>query len=203
MCQLFETIKVLDGQVCRLSDHQQRVSRDAGIDLLAYINKHVDLPAVGLHKLRITYTETNVCHHSVEPYVPKKVESLRLVIGNRIDYHKKFENRSNINVLMDHKGECDDILIIKNKLVTDISFANILFFADGKWVTPDTPLLEGTCRARLMAQNIVFPQTITVSDLELFSKFMIINAMLDFDPERAVEYSFKAREIIAVRACVR
>lgn len=99
---------------------------------------------------------------------------------------------------MTQKSECDDILIIKNGVVSDTSFANIIFFDGQRWVTPKIPLLEGTCRARLIANNTIISQEITLNDLKLFSKFMIINAMLDFDTQRAVEYYFNGSEIVSL-----
>lgn len=188
MCLLFESIKVKNGKIYNLEYHQQRVDKHSTINLFAYINKDVVIPVVGEYKLRILYTRNHVQSHSIELYSPKKLESLRIVIDNSIDYHKKYENRTDLDNLMAVKGECDDILIIKNNLVCDTSFSNIIFFDGEKWITPEKPLLEGTCRARLMAQKIISPQLITFNDLKLFSKFLLINAMLDFDIKRSAEY---------------
>lgn len=191
MCQLFETIRVEDGEICNLSYHQLRVSRSSGIGLFEYINSSVTIPAVGLYKLRIDYTELVICGHSIDLYAPKKIESLKCVVDDEIDYHKKFADRTCFENLLAERGECDDILIIKNGMVTDISFANILFFDEDRWITSDSPLLEGSCRARLIEQNKIVAQRIMVEDLGRFSKFMIVNAMLDFDTQR----SFKIEQL--------
>lgn len=199
MCLLFETIKVINGEVCNLLYHQRRVAKYSDVDIFGYIVTNVAIPLMGRYKLRITYTKTHVSNHLIEQYTPKKIESLKLVVDDNIDYHQKFDDRSSLNNLVAQKGDCDDILIIKNSLVTDISFANILFFDGKRWITPETPLLEGTCRARLIAQNIITPQIIAVDDIKLYSKFMTINAMLDFNTQRAVEYYFNGDKILRLK----
>lgn len=179
MCLLFETIKVMNGKVYHLSYHQHRVNKYSNVNLLFYIRSCVDIPiAEGVFKLRITYSKSSIYTHTIEPYTPKRVESLKIVIDDNIDYHLKFNDRTCLNTLLEQKGECDDILIIKHGMVTDISFANIIFFNGKQWVTSDTPLLEGCCRARLIKHNIITSQRITIDDLKLFSKFKIINSLL-------------------------
>lgn len=190
MCLLFESINITNGEVCNLPYNQLRAAKYSSIDLLSYINSNVNIPVAGTHKLRITHSESGIYDHTLELYTPKRVDSLKLITDNDIDYHKKSTDRRCFDNLMEHKGACDDILIIKNGVVSDISFANILFLDGERWITPDTPLLEGTCRARLIAQNIVTTRRVTPNDLGLFSKFMVVNSMLDFDPQRAVTYRF-------------
>ena len=82
-----------------------------------------------------------------------------------------------LNSLLKYKDGCDDILIIKNGLITDISFANICFYNGKNWYTPSTPLLKGTCREKLLKQNSIIEKEIGISDLDYFSHFTIINAM--------------------------
>lgn len=188
MYLLFESIKVKNGQIHNLPYHQQRVNRDSTVNLSTYISNNILLPMIGEYKLRIVYTNSYVESHSLEPYSPRKVESLKIVIDNYIDYHKKYKNRTSLNNLLTQKETCDDILIIKNSLVCDTSFTNILFFDGKKWITPEQPLLEGTCRARLIAQKMISPEAISFEDLKGFSKFLLINAMLDFDITKEIEY---------------
>lgn len=197
MCLLFETIRVVDGRALNLPYHQQRVNRYSTVNLMSYINSCVITPESGLYKLRITYSESSIHSYEIDRYIPKKIESLKIIVDNDIDYHMKFNDRTSLNNLIAQRGDCDDILIIKRGLVSDISFANVVFFDGEKWVTPSTPLLEGSCRARLIFQNIITPQPISYDDLKLFSHFMIINAMLDFDLARALTYSLSDGCVIA------
>jgi 4-amino-4-deoxychorismate lyase len=74
-----------------------------------------------------------------------------------------------------------DVLIVKNGLITDTSFANIAFSDGNKWYTPDTPLLKGTQRAYYLAQGILTERRISPADLRGFTKARLINAMLDLN----------------------
>lgn len=98
-----------------------------------------------------------------------------------INYQYKYYNRSKINELFQQHENCDDILIVKNEFVTDISYANIVFWDGDKWITPSTPLLHGTKRQKLINQKIITEKEIKLSDLHLFEKARIINAMIDLE----------------------
>ena len=80
-----------------------------------------------------------------------------------------------------------DILIVKKEFITDTSFSNIIFFDGDNWITPSTPLLEGTKRKELLEKNIISEQEIKFSDLKNFKKAILINAMLDFDEIAEIE----------------
>lgn len=69
------------------------------------------------------------------------------------------------DILAAQKGDCDEIIIIKNGLVTGTSFTNIAIYKDGKWITPKHPLLLGTKRAALLEKGIIQEADITVDDL--------------------------------------
>lgn len=85
------------------------------------------------------------------------------------------------------KDDCDDILIIKNKRITDTSIANIVFYNGNRWITPSQPLLEGTCRARLLSEGGIEVDEIMMNDIKLFSQFKLINAMNEFDSQESYE----------------
>ena len=71
-----------------------------------------------------------------------------MIDNDDICYPYKYTDRDNINRLIELRGDCDDILIIKNGMVTDSSYANVVFRdLNGNWVTPSTFLLPGTIRA--------------------------------------------------------
>lgn len=189
MFQLFETIRINNGVAENLSYHQARVEQCADINLIQIINCQT-LPSKGIHKFRFTYnTDGQISNISITPYTPKNISSLKLVNCDSIYYALKSENRDSLNKLSLLKENCDDILIIKNGFITDTSFANIIFFDGSYWFTPSTPLLKGTARARLLEQNIIKEKEIKISDLQNFSKYMIINAMLPFDLNRAQSIS--------------
>ncbi|MCA1759522.1 MAG: aminotransferase class IV, partial [Bacteroidales bacterium] len=90
-------------------------------------------------------------------------------------------DRERLNLLFEKRGICDDIIIVKNGCITDSSFANIVFFDGVKWWTPDTPLLPGTQRAKLLEENKIFECRITPKDISIYSKVGLINAMNDLN----------------------
>jgi len=110
-----------------------------------------------------------------------------LVEDNAIEYNLKYSDRTKLNLLFDKREECDDILIIKNKYVTDTLYCNIVFFDGEKWITPSHPLLKGTARERLLTQKTIFQEPVTIEHLQNFTHFKLINAMRDFDVVEATE----------------
>ncbi len=134
----------------------------------------------GVVKCRIMYSGTDYSIEYVE-YIPRIIASLKLVHCDILDYSHKYSNRSMLNNLLDEKGEADDILIVRDGLITDTSYSNIVFFDGEEWLTPAEPLLEGTCRNRLLAEGEISTANIRPEDLKSYSSFRMINAMLDFN----------------------
>ena len=61
---------------------------------------------------------------------------------------------------------------------------------DGEqWYTPQHPLLEGTQRAKLLALGKIKLRNIHILDLSGFKKLVLINAMLEFDPDLFIKIS--------------
>jgi len=135
------------------------------------------LPPQGVHKLRIVY-DSNYFEYSITPYTIKPVRSLKLVFNNNIVYDHKYEDRSILQEMFNQREDCDDVLIVKNNLITDVTYANIIFKKDDRWFTPDSFLLNGTMRQYLLDSNKIFEARITPDDLSQYSHFKLINAML-------------------------
>jgi 4-amino-4-deoxychorismate lyase len=195
MSLLIETIKLLDGKFHNLFYHEQRMLRslemlcgsEEDIDLEQFLTS-LDFPRDGLHKCRITYDDAR---REVEfmPYSPKTVNTLRMVESDRISYDFKYADRKKIDRLFEEREDCDDILIIRKGLVTDSSYANIVFRKGTDFFTPWSPLLKGTQRQKLIDENKVVPEQIKAEDIRSFDTFKLINAMLEFDgPEVDVKH---------------
>jgi len=207
MFPLLETIKIQNGIAQNLFWHTQRMNvsykelfgTECHFDLGDIIRLNFktefkpetavgadSLPAAApsISKARFLYGRDNY-KIEFEQYTPKTVNSLKLVVCNDIDYHLKYSSRDYLNSLAMQRDGADDILIVKDGFVTDTSFSNIIFSDGTAWYTARKPLLRGTCRARLIKNNIIEERDIKPEDLSGFSYFMLINAMLDFDPERA------------------
>lgn len=185
MCQLLETIKCSDGNLFHLEWHSARMN-GARFETFGLL-KEIDLAEQlivpdnckeGLFRCRVTYSKQIIKVEFV-PHTYRKIESLRLVEDNSIDYHLKYANREALLQLFNKKEDCDDILIIKNGCITDSYVANVVFYDRKKWWTPDTPLLKGTTRERLLKEKKINLCRITLRDLSKFTELGLINAMQD------------------------
>jgi len=185
MCLLIETIKVIDGQIQNAVYHNRRFNHARRelfackdeMDIIEQVKPQVEALR-GMYKCTITYNEA-IVDIKAQPYTIRKIESLKLIIDDTIDYSYKYAEREELNRLLAKREECDEILIVKNGLITDTSFSNIVFFDGVKWLTPSKPLLKGTKRQKLLNDKIIEEADIEISDLKIFSKACLINAMLE------------------------
>ena len=134
----------------------------------------------GTVKCNIIY-DKEIIEIKFELYVKRPVRSLKLVHASGLDYHLKYHDRSVLEALYAQRGDCDDVIIVNDGMITDTSFSNLVFFDGESWHTPATPLLEGTCRARLLSERKIILADIRPSDLTRYQGCKLINAMLDLD----------------------
>ncbi len=125
----------------------------------------------------ITYNSSIVDIKFVD-YMPRKINSLKLVQAD-IDYDFKFADRNQLNSLLESREDCDEILIVKSKCITDTTFSNVVFESTQGLFTPDTYLLNGTKRQALLKSGTIAEKRITIDDLYQYSNAYLINAMLD------------------------
>ena len=182
--EFFETLKIEDGKVCHIEWHQKRYERTLKrfSAKKGYTLKELIMPPKksGIFRCKLIYTPKNIEDISYTPYQKRTISSLKLIEAD-IDYDYKYLDRSVLDALFAQKGECDDVLIVKNGLLSDTSIANIAFFEGNRWLTPKKPLLAGTSRARHIAGGRVEEADITPAMLKRFSKVALLNAMIDFD----------------------
>ena len=181
--EFLETIKVEDGIYYHLSYHQNRyecVLNSFNVKNIQKLETYLDAPKKGLYRCRLIYNQHKIIDVEYIEYKKREIRSLKLVYDDEIDYSYKYSERNNINSLFSLRGDCDDILIVKNGFITDTSIANVALF-DGKWKTPKFPLLKGTTRARYLNEGKIIESGIKVSDIKNFTKIALLNAMVDFD----------------------
>jgi len=188
MSLLVETLKVVDGSIMNISYHNDRMIRSLymiyGIRTVQTLANIINIPesaGKGVFKCRVTYDDKNF---QVEflPYSLRSVNSLRLVQSDDICYPYKYIDRTKINRLFDLRGDCDDIIIIKNGMVTDSSYANVVFRDnEGNWVTPSSYLLPGTKRSSLLHEGVITETTIGYRDIKKYSEAKLINSMIEID----------------------
>jgi len=182
-----ETIKSLDGKIFHLHYHQKRYERvlnSFGIKDIQNLEEFLNPPLRGLYRCRLIYDISSNPHAisvTYHEYKKREINTLKLVYDDTIEYLFKSTSREALDALFTLRDGCDDVLIIKNNLVTDTTIANIAFYSDGLWVTPKKTLLKGTTRERLLDEGKIIEKDIKVDELNNFSKVALLNAMIDFD----------------------
>lgn len=192
--RLIESICVIDGKVRNPDYHQKRMDDSVfgcyGIKnklKLADLISDLRFPAEGKFKLRILYSKKIESIQLIQ-YFQRDIRSFQLVYDDQISYDFKFEDRSDFENLMS-KTDADEIIIVKNGLITDTSFSNLIFFDGQKRLTPAQPLLKGTMRSFLIDHQKIEESEIRVDDLEKFKGFKLINSMLSPDETESFDIS--------------
>ena len=193
MSLLFETIKVINKKFLSVSLHNERMNRSRyelfGCKDELNLGELIEIPSditKDVYKCKVIYSDT-IKDVEFRMYAPRKIEQLRLAYCDEIDYSYKYLERTIFDELL-RKNNCkenDDILIIKNGRVTDTSYSNIALFDGKEWHTPEFPLLKGTKRARLILDKRILEKDILVEQLPHYEKIVLINAMLEFDIDKA------------------
>lgn len=184
MSQFIESIKVENGKVFLLDLHQKRVndtfnafSKPIKVDLKKLQNKLEHNS--GLYKWRVVYDLEGKISMELLSYQYRDISSFKVVVSNEISYPLKSVDRVAFETLKS-KVSADEILIVKNGLLTDTSFSNLVFKKGMDWFTPTTFLLDGVQRQSLLLQNKVKEIEIGLHNIQDFSHFKLINAMCDF-----------------------
>jgi len=201
MFPLVETIRYENGTFHNLNLHEERLNQSreelfphsqyVKLDPATLLNSALECDTISppldshCYKVRVLYADTitEVQWHS---YTAKPINFLKVVCSNSIDYHLKSTDRSELNKLSEMSGDADSIIIVKNGMITDSAFANLIFFDGDQWITPNTPLLKGVMRESLLRDGVIIESSIAVDDLKLFTQVKLINAMLPFDQSPAI-----------------
>ena len=195
MYPLFESIKVVDGNLVNLEWHQRRVdnSRKKLLGRTNQLNLKdiIEVPeefANGVVKCRLPY---GLAPGTVifSNYVKRQITSLKQVECEPFDYSFKYEDRTRLDQLYQQRGACDEVLITHDGIIKDTSYSNVALYDGEQWYTPQHPLLEGTQRAKLLALGKIKLRNIHILDLSGFKKLVLINAMLEFDPDLFIKIS--------------
>lgn len=111
------------------------------------------------------------------PYARKTVRSLQVVKDDQIEYPYKYTDRKKLDDLYARRKNADEILIVKNDLLTDAFYANIVCIIEGKLFTPSTPLLKGVMREYLLDENKIQEREIPATMLSNINGIFLINAL--------------------------
>lgn len=186
MYPCIEAIAWRDGKAERLIYHQKRVEEafrvlfpDKQPFMLKELLQSVDGPGTGLYKLRLEYgVEPGIMEF--QEYRMRNVSSLQLVGIDHEPMDYKAAERDYIDRAFSKRGLCDDVLMVRDGLLTDSSYANIALFDGKKWLSPRIPLLYGTRRAYLVDHGQIEPADIKADDLVQFQRIRLFNAMVGF-----------------------
>lgn len=194
MSQFIESIRVENGEIHLLEEHQKRVHNvfsyfgRSNVILIDRTIKAMNFPEKGLFKLRIEYDLEGNTTVELLPYERHIITQFQLMINNNIDYRFKYKNRTTF-LEMKTQAEAEEVIIVQNNNITDTSFSNIIFKRDDLWFVPKTYLLNGVQRQWLLKQNKIKEMDITLDNLLNFTHFKLINAMNDM--ETAITYDIQ------------
>ncbi len=179
--RFFETIKAQDGRVFHIDYHNARLNQtifeNFGIPSSIDLASHLIPPQQGLYRCKVIYS-SKIERIEYHPYEFRPIQTFELVEAV-IDYSYKYLDRRAIEVLL-KKADAQEIIILKKGLITDTSKANIALLIDGCWLTPKTPLLPGTTRARLLEAGAIEEADLDVEALRSSQKIALMNAMINF-----------------------
>ncbi|MBQ8052120.1 MAG: aminodeoxychorismate synthase component I [Bacteroidaceae bacterium] len=133
----------------------------------------------GRTRVRVIYGQGGIREVTTSPYQPRILRRLHLRPADHIDYAHKYLDRRALDHLRQSLPPDEDILLVRDGLLTDASFANVALWDGHEWHTPARPLLEGTMRRRLIADGRLRPLDITPAMLPRYRRIALINAMLD------------------------
>jgi len=190
--KLFETIQIKDGIPQRLEYHNERMNRSRN-ELFCrleeiYLEEFIQVPqefSEGIVKCRVEYGE-QIEKVEFENYQAQQHNSFYL-INSKIDYAYKFTNRKAFIQFKSSLPPSSEMIVVREGFITDTSYSNLIFKDyKGNWLTPDTYLLRGSQREFMLDEGLISERSISVNNLNSFTHFMMINAMLDFDESRAI-----------------
>ena len=179
-----ETIRIQDGRACHLSDHADRMRRTADhFGFTAPTLPHdleARLPAdlrTGTVRCRVLYDHT-LREVTFTPYRRRQIERLFAVDAGTTDYAFKYADRAPLTRPQISLAETDELLFIRDGCLTDTSYTNLVLRRGDELVTPDTFLLDGTCRRRLLRTGRIRTARIRLRDLATYDELLLINAMM-------------------------
>ena len=192
MYPFFETIRYKNGIVENVSYHQARINRTLsalGGNIPIQLDKiliegNVEKDIV--YKIKCFYNLEGAYHIEKEIYHKKIIQTVSIHLAAQEEYQYKYTNRSWLNEALKKSGT-DEMIIVQNNMVKDGNYFNLVFFNGTEWHTPKHPLLLGTHRARLIEENKIIENIITLSDLANYTTLKYINAMMLWEESPEIE----------------
>jgi para-aminobenzoate synthetase/4-amino-4-deoxychorismate lyase len=207
---LFETMRLEDGEAIRLERHVSRLAESADYFGFAYhepsVRSAVDLVArehaVGTHRLRLTLSRDGHMQTAIEPmpHVPAAPPMVALAASpvsseNRWLYHKTTHRRPYERARSERPAAFDVLLWNERGEITEFTIGNVVIEIDGQLLTPprQSGLLAGVMRQELLERGLIVENTIGLDVLGRASRAWLINSLRGWvevrlpgpDPDRA------------------
>jgi 4-amino-4-deoxychorismate lyase len=188
--KLLETIRIEDGKIHNLPYHERRMRRALdrfypSSDIPALSEVLEDYPSKGLYRCRVIYAE-DIEKIEYLPYF-RQEKKLFAAVEFEGNYEYKYSERKEFEILTQLYPDVDELILCKNGLLTDTTTANIALLKKGKWLTPASPLLEGTTRERLLEEGFLSTADLYIDEIDSFDGFALMNAMIGFIPIKGVK----------------
>lgn len=197
MYPVFESIAVIDGVYQNLEAHNERVHRTAQAlwqqkKPLNFLEMVLPIPPNdGVFKCRFSY---NATHFDVQfsTYKPRIITTLHCYEAPDLFYEFKYSHRDAIDRYSVQLKSNEEVLFTRQGFLLDTSYANVALYREGKWYTPETPLLKGTRRAMGIRSGMLIPVPLHTNDLRYFETITWFNALLPIGehclPVNAIRY---------------
>jgi len=192
MCHFFETLKVKQKEIQNLEFHNQRlnftIKKIYDIDANINLKDHVIQKDINLQRCKVIYSK-EIEKIEFMPLKKRFFKSFKFLESD-VEYPYKNTNRDKLNYLFDKRDKCDDIIIVKDGLITDSTIANIAIYDGLKWYTPKKPLLHGTQRAKLLKDKSIIEKDIKLKDMKNIVDFAIMNSLIGFYKIQNVRFEY-------------
>jgi 4-amino-4-deoxychorismate lyase len=178
-----ETLLRKNNQILNLKNHIKRIKRTHDYmkwhfeqskweNIFKFLSNGKDA------RIRISYNAFKTYFEEFE--LKKRTFKKFKTVEIDFNYHLKYKNRKNFENLKNEYKNFDELILVKNRLITDTTISNLAFFDGKEWLTPKYPLLEGTKLAEIEKKYNLKRTNIHISDLKYFKKIALINAILGF-----------------------
>lgn len=193
MCQLFETIKLIDGIPQNLDYHFNRVNKsrmalfgETSIKDFDQFFENFEFIQKGLFKLKIIYSN-KIEKYELSPYSIRTKSKVKFFEITNLNYSFKFLNRKQLQTIELNLNSDEIGVITQNGFLTDATYANIVLFDGHNQFTPQNCLLEGTKRQKLLDSHFIVPKIIHLNELAKYQYIQLINSMIDLEDNVILE----------------
>lgn len=185
-----ETICIINGKVQNFDAHIDRMRQTA--DYFKF--KAPVLPKLEdllTSDIKDTKVRCSIHYHQMiisitfKSYIPKEIKAIKLIEAYP-DYAFKYSDRKELDNLLDSREDCDEVLIVRDGVITDTTFSNVVLQKGDELFTPHCPILNGTKRQKLIKEGRISEKEIKVESLKEYNQVYLINAILDIEDNISV-----------------